>query len=119
MHVLADRRQAVHVENCLPHLSRGTGIGHGHFHDCVTAVSLAIRNPGNEELSIGAIKLMQTISRRLAESDPQVSVLLANLVSGQDAAAVKAPVYSPAMAARTGMTTAFAAICCSKSPPVG
>ena len=79
MHVLADRRQDVHVENCLPHLSRGTGIGHGHFHDCVTAVSLAIRNPGNEELSIGAIKLMQTISRRLAESDPQVSVLLAKL----------------------------------------
>ncbi len=79
MHVLANRRQAVHAENCLPHLSRGTGIGHGHFHDCVTAVSLAIRNPGNEELSIGAIKLMQTISRRLAESDPQVSVLLAKL----------------------------------------
>ena len=58
----------------LPPLSRGTGIGHGHFHDCVTAVSLAIRNPGNEELSISAIKLMQTISKRLAESDPQVSV---------------------------------------------
>ena len=60
--------------NDLAHLSRGTGIGHGHFHDCVTAVSLAIRNPGNEELSISAIKLMQTISRRLAESDPQVGV---------------------------------------------
>ena len=59
------------------HLYRGTGIGHGHFHDCVTAVSLALRNPGNEELSISAIKLMQTISRRLAESDPQVSGLVA------------------------------------------
>ena len=63
--------------NDLAHLSRGTGVAHGHFHDCVTAVSLAIRNPGNEELSISAIKLMQTISRRLAESDPQVRVPVA------------------------------------------
>ena len=51
------------------------GVGHQHFLGIVTAVAAAMRSPYHAELSISAVHVMQSIARRLAQSDPQVSVL--------------------------------------------
>ncbi|KAK9804748.1 hypothetical protein WJX72_003264 [[Myrmecia] bisecta] len=52
-------------------LYRGLGVGHEYFADCVTMVSTAMRNPIDEDLSIGAGYILQSLARRLAASSPQ------------------------------------------------
>ena len=51
------------------------GVGHQHFVGIVTAVAAAMRSPYHVELSISAVHVMQGIARRLAQSDPKVSLV--------------------------------------------
>lgn len=64
------------VEPVVEALYRGAGVGVGHdcFPDTVAAVAAAMRNPRHQELSIDAVRIMQSVARRLAESSPEVSV---------------------------------------------
>lgn len=50
------------------------GVGHQHFLGIVTAVAATMRSPYHAELSISAVHVMQSIARRLAQSDPQVEL---------------------------------------------
>ena len=48
------------------------GVGHQHFLGLVTAVAATMRSPYHTELSISAVHVMQSIARRLSDSDPEV-----------------------------------------------
>ena len=54
-------------------LYAGVGVGHQHFLSIVTAVAACMRSPYHAELSINAVHLMQSVAKRLAASEPEVS----------------------------------------------
>ncbi|KAK9788000.1 hypothetical protein WJX73_004027 [Symbiochloris irregularis] len=62
-------------------LWRGSGSGHDHFSDTVSAIAAAVRNPVSAPLSVSAVHILQSAARRLAETPSEV--WLAEQASGE------------------------------------